>query len=101
MYVHVCPSVCLYCIPIYLYSISLYLCIYPSIYLSIYLFSFRLRYKWSEALSNRREFLDTEVRKIMDKGCQTDADSIKQNELIDQWTMLQVHCIGLMVHVHV
>ena len=37
----------------------------------------------------------------MDKGCQTDADSIKQNELIDQWTMLQVYCIGLMVHVHV
>ena len=33
----------------------------------------------------------------MDKGCQSENDSVKQNELIDQWTMLQVHII----HVHV
>ena len=54
------------------------------------IFVIRLRHKWSDALSNRREFLDTEVRKIMDKGCQNETDSAKQNELIDQWTMLQV-----------
>lgn len=52
--------------------------------------TYRLRHKWSDALSNRREFLDSEVRKIMDKGCQNETDSAKQNELIDQWTMLQV-----------
>lgn len=26
----------------------------------------------------------------MDKGCKSESDSIRQNELIDQWTMLQV-----------
>lgn len=49
-----------------------------------------MRTKWSDALSNRREFLDTEVRKIMEKRSRNEADSVKENELIDQWTMLQV-----------
>ena len=50
----------------------------------------RLRTKWSDALSNRREFLDTEVRKIMEKRSRNESDTVKENELIDQWTMLQV-----------
>ena len=50
----------------------------------------RLRNKWSDALSNRREFLDTEVRKIMEKRDRNETDTVKENELIDQWTMLQV-----------
>ncbi|XP_019849545.1 PREDICTED: kinesin-like protein KIF13B [Amphimedon queenslandica] len=49
----------------------------------------RLRTKWSDALSNRREFLDTEVRKIMEKRSRNESDTVKENELIDQWTMLQ------------
>ena len=32
----------------------------------------------------------------MDKGGQSEADSARQNELIDQWTMLQVGtCTGI------
>lgn len=49
----------------------------------------RLRLKWSDALMNRREYLDTEVRKMMDKREQSVADLEKQNELLDQWAMLQ------------
>ncbi len=49
----------------------------------------RLRVKWSDALMNRREYLDTEVRKMMDKRDQSVADLEKQNELLDQWAMLQ------------
>lgn len=50
----------------------------------------RLRFKWSEALINRREFLDTEVRKVMEKRHRTEIDAKREDELIDQWTMLQV-----------
>ena len=49
----------------------------------------RLRTKWSNALMNRREYLDEEVRKTMDKREQSMADVNKQNELLDQWAMLQ------------
>ena len=49
----------------------------------------QLRTKWSNALMNRREYLDTEVRKMMDKREQSVADLEKQNELLDQWAMLQ------------
>ena len=49
----------------------------------------RLRVKWSDALMNRREYLDTEVRKMMDKREQSVTDLEKQNELLDQWAMLQ------------
>ena len=49
----------------------------------------RLRLKWSDALMNRREYLDTEVRKMMDRREQSVADLEKQNELLDQWAMLQ------------
>lgn len=49
----------------------------------------RLRHKWSDALMNRREYLDAEVRKMMDKREQSVADLEKQNELLDQWAMLQ------------
>ena len=49
----------------------------------------RLRTKWSNALMNRREYLDAEVRKMMDKRDQSVSDLEKQNELLDQWAMLQ------------
>ncbi len=38
---------------------------------------------------NRREYLDTEVRKIMEKKEPNVADLERQNELLDQWAMLQ------------
>ena len=49
----------------------------------------RLRKKWSDALMNRRDFLDAEVRKLMDKKEPSVADLERQNELLDQWAMLQ------------
>ena len=38
---------------------------------------------------NRRDFLDAEVRKLMDKKEPSVADLERQNELLDQWAMLQ------------
>ena len=47
----------------------------------------RLRTKWTDALMCHRDYLDAEVRKLMDKKEQNAAE--KQNELLDQWAMLQ------------
>ena len=49
----------------------------------------RLRNRWSDELMKRREYLDTEVRKIMDKREPNVADLERQKELLDQWAMLQ------------
>ena len=38
---------------------------------------------------NRRDYLDTEVRKLMEKKEPSVSDLEKQNELLDQWAMLQ------------
>ena len=43
-------------LPHYDLAVSVMICCVP-----------RLRKKWSDALMNRREYLDTEVRKIMEK----------------------------------
>lgn len=48
----------------------------------------RLHVKWSDALMNRREYLDTEVCKMMDSREQSVIDLDKQNELLPQWAML-------------
>lgn len=45
--------------------------------------------KWNEAMLNRRDFLDSELRKLMDKKEPSAVDLEKQNELLDQWAMLQ------------
>ena len=38
---------------------------------------------------NRRDYLDAEVRKLMEKKEPSVTDLEKQNELLDQWAMLQ------------
>ena len=48
-----------------------------------------MRTKWNEAVMNRRDYLDTEVRKLMEKKEPSVSDLEKQNELLDQWAMLQ------------
>ena len=40
-------------------------------------------------MMNRRDFLDAEVRKLMEKKEPSVSDLEKQNELLDQWAMLQ------------
>ena len=44
-----------------------------------------MRKKWNDALMNRRDFLDTEVRKLMDKNQPNVADLERQNGLLDQY----------------
>jgi len=48
----------------------------------------RLRSKWCSAVANRREFLDSELRKLMDRKGATVTEMERQNELLDQWAML-------------
>ena len=50
--------------------------------------SSRLRSKWCSAVANRREFLDSELRKLMDRKGATVTEMERQNELLDQWAML-------------
>ena len=38
---------------------------------------------------DRRDYLDSEVKKLMEKRDQTVADIEQQNELLNQWAMLQ------------
>lgn len=49
----------------------------------------RLRKKWTDALMNLRDYFDTEVFKIMKKKEASVMDLERQNELLDQWAMLQ------------
>ena len=50
--------------------------------------SSRLHSKWCNAVANRREFLDSELRKLMDQKGATVTEMERQNELLDQWAML-------------
>ncbi|CAI8000043.1 Kinesin-like protein KIF13B [Geodia barretti] len=43
-----------------------------------------MRTRWNEAVMNRRDYLDTEVRKLMEKKEPSVTDLEKQNELLDQ-----------------
>lgn len=48
----------------------------------------KLREKWSEALTRRRQYLDEQLKKIMDKSEKNDADNERERSLIDQWVCL-------------
>jgi len=63
----------------------------PSFFFSSPLLLFllcRLRSKWCSAVANRREFLDSELRKLMDRKGATVTEMERQNVLLDQWAML-------------
>ncbi|KAF8763628.1 Kinesin-like protein KIF13A like protein [Argiope bruennichi] len=47
-----------------------------------------LREKWSEALMKRREYLDSQIQKIINKKDKTDQDIEREQSLIDQWVCL-------------
>ncbi|GFQ92820.1 kinesin-like protein KIF13A [Trichonephila clavata] len=47
-----------------------------------------LREKWSEALMKRREYLDSQIQKIINKKDKTDQDVEREQSLIDQWVCL-------------
>jgi hypothetical protein len=48
----------------------------------------KLREKWSDALSKRRNYLDEQLQKIMNKDEKTDNDIERQKSLVDQWVCL-------------
>nr|XP_042901617.1 kinesin-like protein KIF13A isoform X1 [Parasteatoda tepidariorum] len=47
-----------------------------------------LREKWSEALMKRREYLDSQIQKIINKKDKSDQDIEREQSLIDQWVCL-------------
>ncbi|XP_054711552.1 kinesin-like protein KIF13A isoform X2 [Uloborus diversus] len=47
-----------------------------------------LREKWSEALMKRREYLDSQIQKIINKKDKSDQDVEREQSLIDQWVCL-------------
>ncbi|XP_076339669.1 kinesin-like protein KIF13A isoform X2 [Tachypleus tridentatus] len=47
-----------------------------------------LREKWSEALMKRREYLDDQIQKIINKKDKTEQDVEREQSLIDQWVSL-------------
>lgn len=47
-----------------------------------------LRAKWSDALMKRREYLDSQIQKIINKKDKTDQDVEREQSLIDQWVCL-------------
>ncbi|XP_014668068.1 PREDICTED: kinesin-like protein KIF13A [Priapulus caudatus] len=47
-----------------------------------------LKNKWSEALGRRREYLDEQIQKIINKPDKSDADIDRERSLIDQWVCL-------------
>ncbi|KAG8178989.1 hypothetical protein JTE90_012501 [Oedothorax gibbosus] len=47
-----------------------------------------LREKWSEALMKRREYLDSQIQKIINKKGKSDQDIEREQSLIDQWVCL-------------
>ncbi|XP_077990731.1 kinesin-like protein KIF13A [Glandiceps talaboti] len=48
----------------------------------------RLREKWSEALMRRREYLDEQIHKIINKPEKTENDVDRERSLINQWVSL-------------
>ncbi|ELT98482.1 hypothetical protein CAPTEDRAFT_225292 [Capitella teleta] len=48
----------------------------------------RLRQKWNNALDKRREHLDEQLKRIMNKEEKKEADSDRERSLIDQWVVL-------------
>ncbi|XP_070533072.1 kinesin-like protein KIF13A isoform X2 [Ptychodera flava] len=48
----------------------------------------RLREKWSEALMRRREYLDEQIHKIINKSEKNDHDVEREASLINQWVSL-------------
>lgn len=47
-----------------------------------------LRDKWGEALARRKEHLDEQIQKIINKADKTEEDKEREQALIDQWVSL-------------
>lgn len=47
-----------------------------------------LREKWSEALMRRRQYLEQQIKKLIDKSDKTEQDIEREQSLVDQWVNL-------------
>ncbi|XP_076246434.1 kinesin-like protein KIF13A isoform X5 [Calliopsis andreniformis] len=47
-----------------------------------------LREKWSEALMRRRQYLDQQIQKLINKQDKTEQDKEREQSLVDQWVSL-------------
>ncbi|EEB18127.1 conserved hypothetical protein [Pediculus humanus corporis] len=48
----------------------------------------RLREKWSDALMRRRQYLDQQIQKLINKQDKTEQDIEREQSLVDQWVSL-------------
>lgn len=48
----------------------------------------KLREKWSDALMRRRQYLDQQIQKLINKQDKTDQDVEREQSLVDQWVSL-------------
>lgn len=47
-----------------------------------------LREKWSKALTRRREYLDSQIQRIINKADKSERDIEREQSLVDQWVSL-------------
>lgn len=47
-----------------------------------------LREKWSDALSRRRQYLDSQIQRIINKADKSERDVEREQSLVDQWVSL-------------
>lgn len=47
-----------------------------------------LREKWSDALMRRRQYLDQQIKKLIDKSHKTEQDKEREHSLVEQWVNL-------------
>jgi kinesin family protein 13 len=47
-----------------------------------------LHEKWSDALSRRREYLDDQIKRLINKRNKSKEDNEREQSLIDQWVSL-------------
>lgn len=52
-----------------------------------------LREKWSDALMRRRQYLDQQIQKLINKQDKTEQDVEREQSLVDQW--VSVVCLNL------
>ena len=49
----------------------------------------KLREKWSDALMRRRQYLDQQIQKLINKQDKTDQDVEREQSLVDQWVSVR------------
>jgi len=48
----------------------------------------QLRLRWGDALSRRREYLETQLKRCVERAVRTDAEAEREQSLVEQWVAL-------------